>query len=82
MLPLLIHIAAGCEYIHSKNIIHGDLKPDNVLLKTLNRQVAASSSLCFIPHTTTSNGSSEQLRGEGMVAKVRVKGFINMRLCG
>ena len=34
VLPLLSQIAAGCSYIHAKNIIHGDLKPDNVLLKT------------------------------------------------
>ena len=34
VLPLLSQIASGCTYIHAKNIIHGDLKPDNVLLKT------------------------------------------------
>ena len=34
VLPLLSQIASGCAYIHAKNIIHGDLKPDNVLLKT------------------------------------------------
>ena len=33
VLPLLSQIASGCAYIHAKNIIHGDLKPDNVLLK-------------------------------------------------
>ena len=37
VLPLLTQIASGLSFIHGKNIIHGDLKPDNVLLKTLNQ---------------------------------------------
>ena len=31
-LEILAGISRGCEYIHGKEIIHGDLKPDNVLL--------------------------------------------------
>ena len=30
ILSIVIEIAAGCRYIHDKQIIHGDLKPDNV----------------------------------------------------
>jgi serine/threonine protein kinase len=33
VLPLLHDIARGMEFIHGRNVIHGDLKPENVLLK-------------------------------------------------
>ncbi|KAF6258193.1 kinase-like domain-containing protein [Scenedesmus sp. NREL 46B-D3] len=33
VLTLLCDIAAGMSYLHSRNVLHGDLKPGNVLLK-------------------------------------------------
>ena len=66
VLPLLSQIASGCAYIHAKNIIHGDLKPDNVLLRTGDPNRLQTSGAEHGEVASTMPSGSESL----MVAKV------------
>ena len=68
VLPLLSQIASGCAYIHAKNIIHGDLKPDNVLL---NRDTAA-----------LQDGGSALTRASSIYAAPRMMAKVDVRLSG
>ena len=65
VLPLLSQIASGCAYIHAKNIIHGDLKPDNVLLRTDPNRLPDGGAEREGVTSTLSSGAEPQ-----MVAKV------------
>ena len=36
----MYEVLKGLEYIHSRNLIHTDLKPDNILIKELSGEVS------------------------------------------
>ncbi|KXN89023.1 hypothetical protein AN958_06374 [Leucoagaricus sp. SymC.cos] len=40
-LPLIAEIAQGLQYLHQRNIIHGDLKPSNILINDDGRPLLA-----------------------------------------
>jgi serine/threonine protein kinase len=58
VLNILLDIALGLAFMHSHNVIHGDLKPDNVLLATSSEGLVAK-----VSHQLCVSGMSPHARG-------------------
>lgn len=56
---VLTQLLEAVQYLHRKNIIHSDLKPDNVILtNATNNVVVLDFDKCYTDHRDTSTGSS------------------------
>ncbi|KAI9206257.1 kinase-like domain-containing protein [Polychytrium aggregatum] len=53
-LRLLYQVAAGMSYLHGNNIVHGDLKAENILLDSSFNSVITDFGLSRTKHTAAS----------------------------
>lgn len=63
-LTVLVQIAAGIRYVHAKNIVHGDLKPGNVMLDSLGVARLTDFGLATLrPDYATTHTSQQGMQG-------------------
>jgi len=64
-IPLCLDVAAGLDYLHSQNIVHGDMKGLNVLVSQSQRAYIADFGLATVIHTasTTMTQTTNRARG-------------------
>ncbi|KAJ7982934.1 kinase-like domain-containing protein [Mycena polygramma] len=80
-IPIMLDVATGLNYLHSKGVVHGDLKAANILVTPSGRACIADFGLSFIvdrlsdqftPYTTNARGGTaryqapELLKGESL----------------
>jgi serine/threonine protein kinase len=86
---LCLDIAAGIESIHSLNIVHGDLKPDNVLVFENEGKIdvpyiakLSDFGLCIDLQPTSSSITPELYRGTPVWTGPETRRPYNIDLCG
>ncbi|KAK4004468.1 hypothetical protein OUZ56_006202 [Daphnia magna] len=60
---VLYQIANGLHYIHSRNLVHRDIKPDNILISTTTPVQMKVSDLSFVKKTRKDIYSQSEIRG-------------------
>jgi len=79
ILDILIKVGEGIEYIHSKNIVHNDIKPENVIVGNSLRNIKIidfgyAEKISFFKIRKNLTGGTEKY-----IAPERKKGIIDLR---
>lgn len=77
MVGYLVQILQGVEYLHNRRVLHLDLKPDNIMVTTLNaiKIVDFGSAQSFNPLTlkqTDSRLGTLEYMGEDIIKQDRI----------